>query len=185
MQARLISSYEIMLDFYGCILKDKKTGELARSEFWEERYKFLDNSSHNYLRITRILKCLGLTGLEHMKKQFIKHYLYEVLEEKHMQNVCESLFKFWLPTLRNETELEEMENYAESLTGKKVTRKWYNKEKRTWANVCYPDTKKNVNYPEGKTFYNRDDDNFDINPNDLIDIEPPRYKYYSFRYNKK
>ena len=50
MQGRLVRSYELMLDFYGCIL-DKKTEEIKRNpETFEERYKFLNNSSHNYLR---------------------------------------------------------------------------------------------------------------------------------------
>jgi len=183
MQDRLIESYKIMLDFYGLSLKDKSTGEIERNaQNYEERYKHLDRSSHNYLRITRILKCLGICGLEYLKKPFIKHFLTETLENKMLQNTCESLFKYWLPTLRIETELVEMEEFAERLTGKKACRKWYNAEKRTWANVVYPDITKNVEYSPGKTFYNRDD-GISFKESELINID--RYVYKRWSYNDK
>lgn len=158
MQARLIKTYELMLDFYGLVLKDKSTGEIERNkENWQDRYKNLSWHSHNYLRITRILKCLGICGLEHMKKGLIKHYIQEVFENKELEEVKSSLIKFWLPTLRYENELKEMEDYIEKLTGKKICRKVYDKEERTWANVCFPSDSTKT-YGEGKTFYNRDDD---------------------------
>jgi len=50
-----------------------------------------------------------------------------------------------------------MEELIEKYTGKKICRKVYDKEERTWANVCFPTDEKN-SYGEGKTFYNRDDD---------------------------
>jgi hypothetical protein len=180
MQERLITSYKIMLDFYGMSLKDEKTGEVERNEkIFENRYHNLNTSSHNYLRITRILKCLGICGLEYLKKPWIKFLLTEVLKEKKLENTIESLFKYWLPTLRYETDLVEMESYAEELTGKKVSRKWYDKEKRNWSNVVFPDENNKTTYKEGDTFYNRDDSENIKLRDDLINIEPPRYRYYS------
>jgi len=78
MQSNLIKSYELMLDFYGFVLKDKKTGELERSQNWKSRFRNLSDHSHNYLRITRIMKCLGICGLENLKKNFIKCFITEV-----------------------------------------------------------------------------------------------------------
>ena len=85
-----------------------------------------------------------------------------------------SLFKFWLPTLRNEIDLEEMENYAEKLSYKKVTRKWYVKEPRTWANIVFPDPRKNLQHPDGKTFYDRDDE-IELNKKEFLNINEYYY----------
>ena len=63
LRARIIKSYELMLDFYGMVLEDKKTGKISRSKNFRPRYDNLNNCFHNYLRITRILKCLGEVGL--------------------------------------------------------------------------------------------------------------------------
>jgi len=157
MQENLIKSYEIMLDFYGLQLKDKKTGQVERSNNWEERYRNLSWHSHNYLRITRILKCLGICGLEYMKKPLIEHFITEVFKNKQLEETKFSLVKFWLPTLRNESQLVEMENLIEKYSRKKVCRKVYDREERTWANVCYPlDPAKDYGGAD-KTFYNRDD----------------------------
>lgn len=92
MQQRIINNYELMLDFFGMILKDRKTGEIARNpKNWEERYRNLNVSYHNYLRITRILKCLGLTGFEHFKIEFLKHFIIEIFQNHKLENATESL----------------------------------------------------------------------------------------------
>jgi hypothetical protein len=52
------------LQQFGMQLKDEETGELARADPWEPQYDNLATSSHNYLRISRILKCLGELGFE-------------------------------------------------------------------------------------------------------------------------
>lgn len=84
--ARVLKSYEMMLDFYGLRLKDPKTGksnalnpgyllsaffyglayccvggvmssgEVERHSNYKPCFRNLNRSSHNYLRITRILK---------------------------------------------------------------------------------------------------------------------------------
>jgi hypothetical protein len=54
---RIIQSYKIMLDFYGLVLLDEQTGEIARNPAtYKQRYAHLNSSFHNYLRITRIMK---------------------------------------------------------------------------------------------------------------------------------
>ena len=74
-----------MLDFYGFELADAATGRIARlADFNFQfvatlllmilmifasaiRFKNLNTHSHNYLRVTRILKCLGELDYEHYK----------------------------------------------------------------------------------------------------------------------
>ncbi len=43
-------------------LKNADTGEVERSANWRHRYGNLNRSSHNWLRVTRILKSLGELG---------------------------------------------------------------------------------------------------------------------------
>lgn len=72
---RVLVSYNMMLDFFGFRLVDSATGQLSRSATlapdvgsWRQRYANLSSSSHNYLRISRILKSLSELGLEHLNK---------------------------------------------------------------------------------------------------------------------
>lgn len=44
-----------MLDFYGMVLLDERTGEVARAENYKSRYSNLNLSSHNYLRISTVM----------------------------------------------------------------------------------------------------------------------------------
>eukprot|EP00698_Gefionella_okellyi_P017332 TRINITY_DN504_c0_g1_i2.p1 TRINITY_DN504_c0_g1~~TRINITY_DN504_c0_g1_i2.p1 ORF type:complete len:225 (+),score=35.81 TRINITY_DN504_c0_g1_i2:318-992(+) len=106
--ARLIKSYELMLDFYGLKLKDPQTGEVERTDGYLSRFRNLNYSSHNYLRITRILKCLGEFGLEHLKKPLVVHFIKECFVEKALPNIQESLVNYWVPVLRNDSERIEL-----------------------------------------------------------------------------
>ncbi|GAA5938990.1 hypothetical protein JCM10213_005998 [Rhodosporidiobolus nylandii] len=68
---RLLESYRIILSFYGLRLVSPLTGELALNDdvpapdpaSYLRRFRNLEQNSHNYLRITRILKCMGEFGL--------------------------------------------------------------------------------------------------------------------------
>lgn len=59
--------YRIMLEFYGLKLISPLTGELALEDSvpapspssYLKRFENLERNSHNFLRITRILKCLN------------------------------------------------------------------------------------------------------------------------------
>ena len=63
------------------------------------RTKFYDNpqwltpGNHNYLRLTRILKCLGLAGLE-KEKSALKNAL-NVIYLQHGEVIGETTKKFW------------------------------------------------------------------------------------------
>jgi hypothetical protein len=79
-QRRLIVSYKLMLDFYGMQLVDEQLGVVARAVNYRSRYAHLNRSFHNYLRVTRILKCLGELGREELKLGFLLHVVRELVE---------------------------------------------------------------------------------------------------------
>jgi hypothetical protein len=63
-------------------------------------------SSHNYLRISRILKCLSEMGLEHLSAGFLLHVLNEQSEshELNSRGLCNSMDRWWANCIRNEEE---------------------------------------------------------------------------------
>jgi hypothetical protein len=129
---RLIKSYEIMLDFYGCEFENGNPCKIKRNEDnYRERYHNLNYSGHNYLRITRILKCLGIMGLEKLKYPLIKHFIDELNKNKYLDNIKYSLYAFWVPTLRDTKDL-----------GKIEPPKSINPviEPHTWASKCFLET---------------------------------------------
>lgn len=101
LQNLVIQSYELMLDHYGLVLADVKSGLVKRNpETWRERLRELNRSHHNFLRITRILKCLGLMGLEHYKLPLLNHLILEIFEEETLVSATRSCLDYWVPTLR-------------------------------------------------------------------------------------
>jgi len=109
LQNRLIRSYEMQLDFYGMVV-DRKTGKVSRNpKNWRCQYTNLNDCFHNYLRITRILKCLGEVGLERYKLPFLEHVGNEILVHGELTNAKDSLVRYWAPTLRDATQREALE----------------------------------------------------------------------------
>lgn len=106
--SRVIRSYELMLDFYGMQL-DRATGKVSRSKSFRKRYDNLNACFHNYLRITRILKCLGEMGLERYKLPFLVHVGTEILVHSELENAKDSLLRYWAPTLRDQKEREDFQ----------------------------------------------------------------------------
>ncbi|KAH7336899.1 opioid growth factor receptor conserved region-domain-containing protein [Rhizoctonia solani] len=108
-QLRVRRAYELMLDFYGMKLLNTETGLVGRKDHdWEERYQNLIYSSHNNLRITRILKCLSLLSYPHYAAPFVLHVLNEqsehgLLNAPVLQN---SLDRWWANCNRNDQERE-------------------------------------------------------------------------------
>ena len=127
---RITKSYALMLDFYGMKLVSPETGLLKRSDDYKARYRNLlgeysklaativryihhdilrSERSHNYLRITRILKCLSELELEHLNVGFLLHVLSEQSETQ-CQNRIElsslgiknSMDRWWANCLRHD-----------------------------------------------------------------------------------
>ncbi|XP_015737080.1 opioid growth factor receptor isoform X1 [Coturnix japonica] len=109
---RFIRAYRLMLRFYGIILVNQETGELERAENWNERFVNLNRFSHNNLRITRILKCLGEMGYEHYQVHLVKFFLTETLVNETLPNVKRSALDYFLFTIRNKRKRRELVHYA-------------------------------------------------------------------------
>ncbi|XP_063815357.1 opioid growth factor receptor-like [Pseudophryne corroboree] len=109
---RFIESYKLMLGFYGINLCDERTGEVGRAYNWEERFKNLNNHSHNNLRITRILKCLGELGYEHFQAPLVRFFLEETLCNGQLQNVKGSVLDYFISTVRDKRERSNLEHFA-------------------------------------------------------------------------
>ncbi|KAJ7442663.1 opioid growth factor receptor conserved region-domain-containing protein [Mycena latifolia] len=108
---RLLASYRLMLDFYGMRLVSEETGAVDRSlppRNYAARYQNLVQSSHNYLRISRILKCLSEFGFERLNAGFLLHLLNEQSEarELNMPGLRSSMDRWWANCIRNEEERE-------------------------------------------------------------------------------
>jgi len=101
-QARLIRSYNLMLDFFGMRLKDirlcfNNQGEITRSRYWQKRFKNIKQNPHNKLRITRILISLSLLGLEHFVQPFIDFLKHEIFVTRQLACCEQSYLQHWLP----------------------------------------------------------------------------------------
>ena len=114
---RVIKSYRLMLGFYGADLDNEETGQLRRARNFKSRFENLNRFSHNYLRITRILKFLGEVGLEKLKLQFLTFFIQEVLVNRLIPNCLISLERFWMPTLREDADLEACIRFLREPTG--------------------------------------------------------------------
>ncbi|KAJ3932516.1 MAG: opioid growth factor receptor conserved region-domain-containing protein [Lentinula lateritia] len=107
--SRIIASYKLMLDFYGMRLVSLETGEVGRSlapRNYMARYKNLVRSSHNNLRISRILKCLSEFGLERLNRGFLLHVLNEQSQSKELYSsgIRGSMDRWWANCLRNDAD---------------------------------------------------------------------------------
>ncbi|KAJ7259578.1 opioid growth factor receptor conserved region-domain-containing protein [Mycena haematopus] len=108
---RLLASYRLMLDFYGMRLVSEETGAVDRAlppRNHVPRYENLVRSSHNYLRISRILKCLSEFGFERLNAGFLLHVLNEQSEAHALNNpeLCRSMDRWWANCIRNQEERE-------------------------------------------------------------------------------
>jgi len=112
---RFRMSYRMMLDFYGIVLVDEASGALERSTRCLERFQNLCLYSHNFLRITRILKCLGELGHEHYKLPLIQFFIHEVFGTRALIRCRHSLLNYWAPSLRVKAERDAVAAQLEEL----------------------------------------------------------------------
>nr|XP_020660270.1 opioid growth factor receptor [Pogona vitticeps] len=109
---RFVRAYKLMLGFYGINLINEETGELKRAENWCERFENLNRYSHNNLRITRILKCLGEMGYEHYQVHLVKFFLAETLIHQQLPRVLRSALDYFMFTVRNKQRRQELVYFA-------------------------------------------------------------------------
>ncbi len=90
--ANLRGSLERMLRFYGLALGDGPGVERA-ANFAERAENWLSPNNHNHLRITRILRCCWLLGLEAEARAFLE--ALEGIAREHPQGVTARSVQFW------------------------------------------------------------------------------------------
>lgn len=100
---RLIYSYRLMLHFYGMDLLISENGiaTIKRTDQFVYQYDNLNRSFHNYLRITRILKCLGEFNLQAYQAPFVKFILSEIFENGDLKNTLKSCVGYWGKVIRD------------------------------------------------------------------------------------
>ncbi|XP_053563816.1 opioid growth factor receptor [Bombina bombina] len=112
---RFINAYKLMLGFYGITLENEETGQVKRADNWEERFENLNCHSHNNLRITRILKCLGEMGFEHFQAPLVQFFLDEALDFKTLDSVKYSVLDYFIFTVKNKMKRRELVYHAWTL----------------------------------------------------------------------
>jgi Opioid growth factor receptor (OGFr) conserved region len=102
LQQNLMKSFVVMLRFYG-LQCDQKAGKVvvSRSEDYPiRRREWICMFNHNYLRITRILKCLITFGLEDEALAF-----YECLRQIYREDrdqIGGETFQYWTNAVKTE-----------------------------------------------------------------------------------
>ncbi|KAM7006169.1 opioid growth factor receptor-like [Tautogolabrus adspersus] len=108
----LLKSYKLMLDFYGIKLCDETTGEVGRAANWSERFFNLNSNTHNNLRITRILKCLGILGFPHYQAPLVHFFLKETIIDGKLPRVKESVLNYFLFAVRDKRQRRSLIKFA-------------------------------------------------------------------------
>lgn len=95
LKAKILESFNKLLEFYGFVCrKEKDALVIARSDkFTERSHNWLTKHNHNFLRITRILKCLMLLGLEEYARTFMTSL--EKVYDDYRQIIGEETISYW------------------------------------------------------------------------------------------
>lgn len=94
LKEQLLTSFEIMLNFYGFNYDDSQGAiQISRSHQYAERKNNLLKHPHNFLRITRILKSLRLLGLEKYAQAFFDALTQLYHEE--VGKISYTTFTYW------------------------------------------------------------------------------------------
>ncbi|XP_027032113.2 opioid growth factor receptor-like isoform X2 [Tachysurus fulvidraco] len=109
---RLLTSYKLMLDFYGIELISEETGEVRRATNWTERSANLNRNTHNNLRITRILKSMGLLGFSHYQAPLVHFFLVETLVQGTLPQVKQSALDYFMFAVVDKTKRKELIKFA-------------------------------------------------------------------------
>lgn len=108
----LLESYKLMLDFYGIELCDEKTGEVKRASNWKDRFNNLNRRTHNNLRITRILKCMGTLGFAHYQAPLVHFFLTETLVNRELPKVKDSVLNYFLFSVLDKKQRRSLLKFA-------------------------------------------------------------------------
>lgn len=98
LQDNLRASFHRMLQFYGLRVLPGSPSRVERAPNFEHRAgNWLSAGNHNHLRITRIIKCLRLLGLESDAQAFFNCLMdiYAVESKKRWPAISSTTFRFW------------------------------------------------------------------------------------------
>jgi hypothetical protein len=87
-----------MLAFYGLRLETEPELKVEPAQDFEQKSRnWLTYGNHNHLRITRMLKCLRLLGLQSEARSLLRCLarIYEAEKEKEAPGISEETFEFW------------------------------------------------------------------------------------------
>jgi hypothetical protein len=98
---KLLYSFDLMLDFFGLKqVKVDNTLVTSKNEDYPERKPVWVDSpkegylNHNLLRVSRILACLSILGLEEEAKSFL-HFLENTLYPEEIKHIGARTLDFW------------------------------------------------------------------------------------------
>lgn len=98
LQEKLRVSFLRMMDFYGLDVRSGEQVTVNRtSNFAAKATVWLSPGNHNHLRITRILRCLSLLGLEAEAKAFFDclSEIYEDEQNKPLPAISDETMLYW------------------------------------------------------------------------------------------
>ena len=101
LQQNLRRSLSVMLRFYGLQCDLNETGKVVvdkRDDYPIQKREWVCLLDHNYLRITRILKCLTLFGLNHEAQAF-----YDCLRQIYREDrdqIGRETFQYWTDAVK-------------------------------------------------------------------------------------
>ncbi|XP_042367400.1 opioid growth factor receptor-like [Plectropomus leopardus] len=143
----LLKSYRLMLDFYGIELCDEETGEVKRAENWRERFDNLNSHTHNNLRITRILKCLGTLGYPHYQAPLVHFFLEETLVHGELPSVKDSVLSYFVFAVLDKGQRRSLIKFAYLNYDRKDEFVWCPKKiQMKWSQKVMPKKGMNVEY---------------------------------------
>ncbi|MDF5710973.1 MAG: opioid growth factor receptor-related protein [Nostoc sp. S4] len=96
LRQNLLRSFRVMLEFYGLQRQNSEDGKIVISkseEYLKRKSEWVCTFNHNYLRITRILKCLMNFGLENEAQAFY-NCLQQIYHED-SERIGFETFQYW------------------------------------------------------------------------------------------
>ncbi|KAL4224826.1 hypothetical protein ACF0H5_015522 [Mactra antiquata] len=105
LKRKVLSSFKMMLDFYGMELKNDRNGIFDRSTCWKDRYNYLNKSPREWLRITQIISSLGELGWQHLQFPWVTFLISEAIVHHKLPEVANSYtIEDWINAVKDETE---------------------------------------------------------------------------------
>ena len=105
---RFYASFLMILDFYGFSLEDKHLGRFGRGADWREKYKYINSSIQNYRNLTRIIKSLGLLGLEKYQHGLVSFLLKETLLDGELECGKGLCLEDWIRSVKSPDERSDL-----------------------------------------------------------------------------